>query len=448
MLALSASTMGGASLDNYSAVGDGSHDDTESIQDAFDVGGLVVIPPRPFLYSATLTVTKPIWVLGMGDESQLVPHASLGATTDSIHLVPGATGKRLYRFERFAIKPVSGTPGQHGVHVDLTDASAYLPQFGMYDVNIYQLGGNAFRLTNPTNVDGYFCSEIVGGLLYGGLYFERAGDSTRVHRTTLTGSGIGIEASFVLGAAQTAFTYNNITNEGGAVLLHNGDQVYVAHNQIEQRYAYTGSESASVVFKGDTSAMNASVLHKNNCNVRDFLPYCFDIQNATDTIIGGRGVLNCATARKHVNIGASSTRTTVTAELVPRVDDAGGVALRIDVHASATQTYGPPITVTSFSNSWVSYDTTNSPVRYTRNEAGMVVLEGRVKDGTTTPGTVIFTLPAGFRPSKAIPFAVQDNAAGTWHTGSVLVTATGEVQIFSGSNTVFGLGGIAFKAAL
>jgi hypothetical protein len=98
-----------------------------------------------------------------------------------------------------------------------------------------------------------------------------------------------------------------------------------------------------------------------------------------------------------------------------------------------------PIAVTSFSNSWVNFDT-DRPARYWKI-GDTVFLTGIIKSGTVGSVTAL-TLPAGYRPVSAngLVFAVVSNGA----FGRADVFNTGVVQAVTGSNVYFSLDGIHF----
>ena len=76
------------------------------------------------------------------------------------------------------------------------------------------------------------------------------------------------------------------------------------------------------------------------------------------------------------------------------VDDTGWIALTLE-------------------NSWVNFDTvTYTPARY-RRRGGLVYVQGLIKDGTLTAGTILATLPAGFRPGYRIIMPTAQTSAGT-----------------------------------
>lgn len=90
----------------------------------------------------------------------------------------------------------------------------------------------------------------------------------------------------------------------------------------------------------------------------------------------------------------------------------------------------------SLSGSWI---TTNSPVQYRRDASGFVHLQGCAESGST--GTIIFTLPIGYRPSTQQSFIV--NTANT--PGVVTVFTNGNVVLMSGAGAGVYLSSIAFS---
>lgn len=129
-------------------------------------------------------------------------------------------------------------------------------------------------------------------------------------------------------------------------------------------------------------------------------------------------------------LGASSVGTT---QLAP-----------LSVTAAKIETQEAWINVT-YQNSWIDYDTgTWYPGSYYKDSLGIVHLRGLVKNGTM--GSNIFTLPAGYRPSKQILFSsLQNNASGRLD-----VTAGGGVVATAGlagvSNAFVQLDNVHFKA--
>lgn len=95
----------------------------------------------------------------------------------------------------------------------------------------------------------------------------------------------------------------------------------------------------------------------------------------------------------------------------------------------------------SLLNSWVNYGGAFETAGYRKDASGYVHLKGLVKSGTAN--TIIFTLPAGYRPIEQGMFAVNSGAAAF---GRIDLTTGGDVTMNSGSTTWLSLSGINFKA--
>jgi hypothetical protein len=96
----------------------------------------------------------------------------------------------------------------------------------------------------------------------------------------------------------------------------------------------------------------------------------------------------------------------------------------------------------AFQNSWVSYDAARA-VRFRKYPDGRVRLSGAMKTGAI--GTVVFTLPTGYRPpagSGPHDFIVESTAAA--NTGVVSISDTGTVAVNAGAVAFTALFGIEF----
>jgi hypothetical protein len=95
-------------------------------------------------------------------------------------------------------------------------------------------------------------------------------------------------------------------------------------------------------------------------------------------------------------------------------------------------------------NGWINYGAPHTNAAYYKDKEGRVHLRGLIKNGTATGGTILFTLPAGYRPSTSgqSVFAVISNNA----LGRVDVKANGDVVVIVGTNPFLSLDGISFRA--
>lgn len=94
-------------------------------------------------------------------------------------------------------------------------------------------------------------------------------------------------------------------------------------------------------------------------------------------------------------------------------------------------------------NGWVNYGGEYSTNSYTKTSSDVVFLKGVVRDGNTTPGTVLFTLPEGYRPTHRLIF--QTDTAGP-APSRVDVNTNGDVIVMRAGSYVV-LDGIRFVAS-
>lgn len=92
-------------------------------------------------------------------------------------------------------------------------------------------------------------------------------------------------------------------------------------------------------------------------------------------------------------------------------------------------------------NGWVNFGAGFAAAGYMKDQFGFVHLKGMVKSGTV--GTVIFTLPAGYRPAETQIFIVQSNN-GADVLARIDISNNGNVTLTSGGTTWVALNGITF----
>lgn len=88
-----------------------------------------------------------------------------------------------------------------------------------------------------------------------------------------------------------------------------------------------------------------------------------------------------------------------------------------------------------------------SDAAFFKTAEGLILMRGLTKSGTATEGTVIFTLPPGFRPTHNGLYICSSGLAPAY-SGRVGIMANGQVQVFSPStNAHISFDGIVFQAA-
>jgi hypothetical protein len=248
----------------------------------------------------------------------------------------------------------------------------------------------------------------------------RAWDAATAHTATVANGGSGYAVGEVLtatgGRFLTAFQATVSAVSGGAVTAvtiadaTDGDYWELPANPVVMSGSGTGC-ALNVLWDGQGSNTSAKA-----------------------TIVGGgtgSTLLIAASASSGVRL--SSWR--------GAVSDPG----RAIVSAEACDQYTVPLTPLTLSAGWIAFDPTWQAPAYFKDAEGWVRLVGTMKNGTTTAGTVIGVLPAGYRPSLV---------AGPWQvfglngTVSLFIDNSGQVVAQSALNASrTALDGIAFKSA-
>lgn len=101
-------------------------------------------------------------------------------------------------------------------------------------------------------------------------------------------------------------------------------------------------------------------------------------------------------------------------------------------------------------NGWVNYNTSSfNPAGYFKDSFGVVHLRGLIKDGSVTAGTVLFNLPAGYRPYRreVLPSLSYNSGSSTYLLTRIDVSTGGDVIFMAGSSSFLTLDGLTFRIA-
>lgn len=115
------------------------------------------------------------------------------------------------------------------------------------------------------------------------------------------------------------------------------------------------------------------------------------------------------------------------------------------LRAHSPQLIQEPYMALSLQNGWVNFGGEFQTAVYWRDSNGVVHLEGLIRNGTTTGGTVVFTLPVGYRPAATQIFSVS-SSGGTFQI-RINSSGQGAVWVVTGNNGHLSLSGIVFRAA-
>jgi hypothetical protein len=105
--------------------------------------------------------------------------------------------------------------------------------------------------------------------------------------------------------------------------------------------------------------------------------------------------------------------------------------------------YQEPWTAPSLQSGWNNGGGGNQTAGFRKDNSGRVWLRGFISGGQTAAGTLLFTLPAGYRPTATetlLPCASQNSFVGLY------VDTNGAVRLNTGSGSNISLTGVSFSA--
>ena len=431
------------SVKDFGAVGNNTANDRLAIQEGLTAAGVfpgkaIQINRGTYLLNATagraLFIDTPVKMYGEGSLYSSLNPAAASASDDTLYIQPNpANGDfTLSSLQDFAIhNPFTGARvGRSGVFLDTQAAgSNQAALFSLERIAIGQGSNYGFwHLNNPTNNPngGMYCARITGSVIKGGIKLESSGDSINVTENILTGDFIGVNVSLVSGASLLQIQANNITNSGGAIRIDNGSRFRILGNNIENYLA-----------AGAAAQNNAAVININGANgvmyggaIQQNLISAFGASDATALLRlrNSRGIsiednvfLNGASATTGIDIGSNCEdirvgANTYSAAVTTKVVDAGVGTMGV-------------VKTASLQNGWVAFLTSHATFKFIKSADGLVHCYGVIKNGTTTNGTLITTLPQRFRPSEIIRCPIQVINGGTPQLAEMTIETDGSVRI-------------------
>ena len=291
-------------------------------------------------------------------------------------------------------------------------------------------------VANPTG--SYFCSEFRRNTFNGGLNVTSAGDSNLYTTNTFTGAGIGVEFTSINtvpggAASENIFLNTNVTSTAGAFVFHGGKFIAVEHGNLEQTVSYTGSFGFQTDFYGDAGVLTLPKFTDTNSSVNGSFGLTGLVRMANTR--GGQIAFNAfydgGAPGSTYDIQVDATANDVW--VGPNLAANGTNKLRILNNGKATR--GVDIAPTLL-NSWTNFGSGTAPISFAKSLDGFVTVTGCITGGTTTVGTSLFVLPAGFLPTGIMKFVCNYNNAGTPATVILQIDpSTGNVSIGSSMST-------------
>ncbi len=430
-------------ISDFGVIGNNIVNDQPAIQSAFNAaqvfpGKAVQINRGTYRLAATagraLFINAPFKLSGEGALYSSLNPAAASASDDTLYIQPNpANGDfTLSSLQDFAIhNPFTGTRvGRSGIFLDTQAAgSNQVALFSLERIAIGQGSNYGFwHLNNPTNNPngGMYCARITGSVIKGGIKLESSGDSNNITENILTGDNIGVNASLVAGASLLQVQGNNITNSGGAIRIDSGSRFRILGNNIENYLAAgaAAQNNAAVInITGTNGIIYGGTIHQNLIsafNASDALTL-IRLRNARGVSIEDNVLLNGGSATTGIDIGSDCQDIKIGANLY-------NAAITTPVNDNGVGTMGV-VKTAALQNNWVAFLGTHAAFKYIKSADGLVHCYGAIKNGTTTNGTLITTLPQGFRPSEIIRCPIQVINAGTPQIAEMTIESDGSVRI-------------------
>lgn len=313
--------------------------------------------------------------------------------------------------------------------LDISAASRYISKLVISNiVSTSPVSQNFVELLNTTpNIDGLFTSVFKDNWSFGGYYMDNIGDSMAFIRNTTTGAGYGYYINQLDTASNIAIRDGNCTVSGNALYVARGANVVFDTMQVECPLAFTGNDNAciSLNHSGGGLVFNTKITN-NSINTQGNPLYCVYLQETDQTLIDLNMLYCDGTVGSHIYIDSLARNTVIGKNKY--FDSVSGVEIEAKIIDKGIGTIGiwKPVTL---QNGWVAQNTPSEPeAAFYKGIDGSVRLRGRIIGPSSTPGVVVATLPAGFRPKAAIllgSIGVQIIPDGT-----VQIIGSGQTEVF------------------
>jgi hypothetical protein len=476
---------------NYGAKGDwnGSTgtDDTIAMQNAINAAcnsERTLQLSKKYRITGGLTATKPINIIGIGNNSGLYVDSSVANNIDILTINPDTIGARYFRLRDFCIIPTSGAPARDCVRIISTQTTG-INEIEISNCDFRALGGGyAINGVNPDvnpNPNGISFVNIIDSTLYGGIKGINVGDSCRFNYNNIKGENRGVDITMVndtLGSASSLeFIGNNIVSKLGAMKISKFRNINILRNNIEQIEPILGDyivrledcidtnqenllQSNKIVATDPTSKAN-TLLIKNCKNIGvynnelacsanldgSFNPlttqYVIDVQGS-DNIDIDKNNMYVSKGCVGVIIDSSSSNCLVgkrnEIELFLGTDT--------KIIDNGFKTVGVPKAPTT---TWVAFSTGYEGLKCIKDDMGFAHLYGAIKPSTPVnpvpTSTEIGVLAEGYRPTKSKYLsALYMDSGGTFYQLPIMVSYQGNIitQATMANFELLSLDGIVF----
>jgi hypothetical protein len=423
---------------DFGADPSGAADSTVAINAAIaslGVGGGVLLFPRgDYRITATITVSTPVTLKGVGRGFWAGLYNSRIIKDGNFRGIVFAQGSAYGGARDLTIHGTSGTDTFDGIYVASGRVSLdhlNIQNHGGHGLNIYDANCSSFtKIRLFQNRGNGLHIEGAPALNVNGMFFHDLDIQLN------TGHGINIQTGF----SNFFFGVTLQLNGGYGINIPDGDRnrffgVYSEGNTLGS-LNFGATALANKVYYGIASD-HIVVADPSGAN-------SWDVPGDDRSIEQG-GILSMKKELRlgDPNSGAPGYQLTLEGtggSVVVPVRSSGAGVLTLDIQALSIDASTAPALL----GAWVNFGGSRKPAGYYKDRFGQVSLEGTVKSGVL--GTAIMTLPGAYRPSGRVRFAVSTLNGAVQTFGSVIVDSDGNVYGDAGGTTEFCLDGIKFKA--
>jgi hypothetical protein len=279
---------------------------------------------------------------------------------------------------------------------------------------------------------------VINNDLNNGVEFGQVGgayhnDAIVVRDNYIYGNRPGVVLDVTEGSYTHEIQHNVIVSRDGAIDIKSGSQVKIRDNQFEQNGNNAGTYDSTVTIRGERYQSDSCEVTGNNFGGGTDVSINMTVVNANATLIENNDWFPSASTID-VNLAAATAKNTRIGINRARGTTRGVMGLKeILVADSGVANAGirKLWSALTFANSWANVD------GHMIMRDGRVTLGGTINSGVTTPGTLITTLPVGYRPPVDETIVVATSAG----PGTIAINADGTVKAGTLPSNSVGLGG-------
>jgi hypothetical protein len=297
--------------------------------------------------------------------------------------------------------------GQHGIVVD---ANAGFPMFSSVFEGLNIAPNEANSGAAITATGGFAFNTIRDCTLGGQVVLDSVADGNRILDNLILGTRCGVYLNIIEGAYDTEIRGNTITNRDGQIWVADGSQISINCNQLEQAQVYgpnTAIYGAQVRITGLARACENIWITHNNFGGGANAVNCLVLENAKDVRIDSNVFCGSGSATTNVDVlfTASCSYNYLEFSNQRGLSNGRSDKFRLNFTDLGTGNFGTLKQTSSPSSGGYS-----AGMFYYKDPRTEDIVLGASNGGSPAPGTVIVTLPTGFKPADFYTLAAPTSA--------------------------------------